>query len=98
MKLEIVTDTGPLVVETDARDRRAFEVIGRPAIGLPRDAAIGDVPRLAPESYILWIAWHAATREGYTTDSFPEFESHCVEVKDLGDEAAEIPDPTKRAR
>jgi len=99
VKVEIVLADRTLPVEIDARDRRAFEVIGRPALGLQRDVALDTIPKLAPESYVLWLAWHAAHREGLTTDAFPEFEATVLEVENLtADQGADIPDPTRAAR
>ena len=98
MKVEIVLTDRTVPVEIDARDRRAFEVIGRPALGLNKDVALASIPSLAPESYVLWLSWHAAHREGLTDSTFPDFEAECIEVLNLTDEGADIPDPTRAAR
>lgn len=80
----------------DARDRRAFERDGRKALGLPAGTTLQDAVAGNPESYLVWIAWHALTRAGLTTLTYLELEARAVKVRtEAGD--AVLPDPTKPA-
>jgi hypothetical protein len=73
-----------LAVEIDARDRRAWEVKGRKACGLPA-GPLRDVIREAPETYVAWIAWHAAAVRGGRKDlgDFAAFDARLAEVSDF---------------
>jgi hypothetical protein len=86
-----------LAADFDARDRRAFERQGRSAIGVPASTTLEAAVAGSPESYIVWIAWHALTRTGQTELTFKELEARTVKVHMDGDEAELLPDPTKPA-
>lgn len=98
MKIEI-TLADPeeqFVVDFDARDRRAFERTGGRDIGLSGPAIVGGEPRM-PESWLAWIGWHAAKRQGVFDLTYPDFEARCMgataEVDDQ-EEPAGLGDPT----
>lgn len=79
MKIEILLD-GPeeqLVVDFDARDRRAFERVGGRDVGLVGPALVDGNPRM-PESQLAWIGWHACKRQGLLTLTWAEFEARCA--------------------
>ena len=93
-----------LTIEIDARDRRAFERAGARAMGLSGNlqAAIQTMP----DTYLAWLAWHAAARRGDRDDlgSFDDFDARLADVASIdvdedGEEAGggELGDPTKPA-
>jgi len=87
-------------VDFDARDRRAFERAGAKAVGLsgPLQAAVQTMP----DTYVAWLAWHAAARRGGRTDlgGFDEFDARLLDVTPIEDdtpEGGELGDPTPPA-
>lgn len=84
-----------LVVEHDARDRRAAEVSFGAAVkakpGMPMKALMESYP----ESWILWITWHAAKRQKLTGLTWQEWTERALDVVPVGDEddGDVLPDP-----
>jgi len=83
-----------LVVEVDGRDRRAFEVRGRRDLGLPM-GELQEQIKAAAESWMAWVCWHAAKRDGLAVGTWQEFDARLVGVEP--DEDSLPPDPTRPA-
>jgi hypothetical protein len=104
MKIRLTLD-GPeevVAVDVDARDRRAFERAGATAVGLKRSGSdfLTDVRSQMPETYSIWLAWHALAKRGGRTDlgTFDEFDARVADM-DTDDAAtpSDLGDPTQPA-
>jgi hypothetical protein len=84
-----------IVVEVDGRDRRAFEIKGRRDLGLPQ-ADLQTQIKSAAESWMAWVCWHAAKRDGAEVGSWAEFDARLVGVEPEEDDPVPM-DPTKPA-
>jgi hypothetical protein len=85
-----------MVVDFDARDRRAFERAGYKALGLsgPLQAAVQTIP----DTYMAWLCWHAAKRAGLTDLPFDDFDNRLLDFEPDEHDAEELlGDPTKPA-
>ena len=83
-----------LVLEMDARDRRAFELRGRKDLGLNPVGDLQSQIKAVSESWMAWCCWHAAVVRGGRSDlpaTYAEWDARLVAVvpEDTGDE-----DPT----
>ena len=91
----------PLRVEVDARDRLAFERIGRKQTGLPTSGPLQDAVATSPETYTVWLCWHAARRIHGEESSFDGFAERVtgveLEVTAAEARAAGLGDPTRPA-
>jgi hypothetical protein len=95
MKAEIILDdAAPLPVEIDARDRRAFEVLGRKQLGIAASLTMTELVKVNPETYVLWLAWNALRRQKLLDITYAELDSRTIEVRQL-DDAELLPDPTR---
>jgi len=79
-------------VDIDARDRRAFERAGRVQLGKIALGSLKEVVASIPETYTLWLAWHALQRSGVALD-WETFEDRVVEVESTDNGEMEA-DPT----
>lgn len=92
----VLADTEPMVVDIDARDRRAWEREARNYIDALPQGDLRAVAGAMPETYVAWLTWHACTREGLTRLSWQAFESQLLEVdSDESDTGGGLPDPTQ---
>lgn len=67
-------------VEVDARDRLAFEKVGRKEAGLPQNGPLADAIAWAPETYGIWLCWHASARLHGPNGSFTQFQGRVTGV------------------
>lgn len=91
-----LADTETMVVDIDARDRRAWEREARSYIDNLPQGDLRTVAAAMPETYVAWLAWHACGREGLTRLSWQTFEGQLLEV-DSDEETGTggLPDPTQ---
>lgn len=94
MKAEVILTDRVIPVEIDARDRRAFEVVGRKQLGMPLSMSLAEAVKVMPESWVLWLAWHALRRNGQITQEFDTFNDEVMDVKAVEVGEDELPDPT----
>lgn len=80
-------------IEIDGRDRRAFEREARRELGPTINGPLQDVIRSMPETYLLWLAWHALKRGG-TAIPWADFEARTVLVESEDDEEELVPTVT----
>lgn len=86
-------------VEIDGRDRRAFERIGRKALGFPQAGSMKDAVAAAPESYMIWLAYHALAVRGQRKEfgDWNAFEARVVTAEAEDTEEDILGDPTSPA-
>ena len=95
LTLHLADPEETLVVDMDARDRRAFERAGYKGIGMTSNTQDGVKAR--PENWLSWVSWHALHRQNLTDQSYDEFEARLVETErddDDADDGAGLGDPT----
>lgn len=91
----ILENKEPIVVNIDARDRRAFEIVGRKEFGIPSNANLQDAVKGIPESYIGWLSWHAISRTNGYKENWQTFESQLLRVESLEEEEEVFDFPTE---
>lgn len=88
-----------IVVETDGRDRRAFEQRGWMDLGMQRPTNVQEFIASHPETWIAWTAYNALTTRGGRDDlgKWKAYEQRVVAV--VPDAATEegVGDPTRPA-
>lgn len=95
--VHLVDPEDRIAVEVDARDRRSFERIAKRDLGRVADGPLKEVIGAIPETYILWLAWHALAIRTKAIDlTWPDFEARTVEVEVEDDEEEAETDPTER--
>jgi hypothetical protein len=101
LSIELVDPTETLAVEVDGRDRRAFELLGAKALGLPAGLSLQTATQAYPENYLLWLGWHAATKRGERQDlgAWDTFTDRVAEVEpeEHAGAADDLGDPTRPA-
>lgn len=83
-----------IIVEFDARDRRAFERAGYKALGL--SGALAEAIQRVPDSYMAWLLWHALRRQELIDVSFDDFDARFVDY-DKPQEVIADENPTSAA-
>jgi hypothetical protein len=82
-----------LQVEQDARDRRAAEVRFAAVVKAKPGTPLRTIVEGWPETWGAWIHWHAATRQGLTSEPWDRWSERVVDI-DAPDDGAALPDPT----
>lgn len=88
-----------VIVDIDARDRRAFEREGRKEFGIPTSANMQEAVQGIPESYVGWLVWHSLKRANNRKDidSWKDFESRLIRTEPLEENAEVFDFPTQAA-
>lgn len=101
LTVRLVEPEAEYVADTDARDLRAFERMGRSLIPeLPKTGTLKEITSAMPMTYTAFLAWHALKRAKTLELAWPVFEARLVETSvESGDSDVDVdPIPTAVTR